>query len=133
MLKFCKDNVNELKTFLYHSNDTHDAEIKCVEYDMGKDALKIKLYNPIFKTTIDINFCDVGILFAVKGDWNGRRDTVLALAVEEDFSILQNDLIKQDRLEDSLHLCFQMFSGEEWHIVSKDIEIEKSFVKDKVQ
>lgn len=133
MPKFQKDNISELKAFLYHSSDVHDAKIKTVEYNISEDILKIKLYNPIFKTAIGLSFHDVGVFLRARGDWHGKRDTVLALTVEEDFSILQNDLIKQNRLEDSLHLCFQMFSGEEWHIVSKEVEIEKPFVKDEVQ
>ena len=64
-------------------------------------------------------------MFAIKGDWSENRETIISLTAEEDFSYLQNYNIKHSEyMEDSLYLLFQMFSGDELHIVSKEVIIE---------
>lgn len=59
-------------------------------------------------------------------DWPGDRTTVLSLTVEEDFSYLQNhQLLKQCKYtKDDLYFLVQMFSGDELHIVSKEVIAE---------
>ena len=124
MPRFNKNNIKELKEFLYNSYD-HDAKLKNAKYDSGEDSLKIELYNPIFKVKIDLTFHNIGIVFSVKGEWSGNRETIISLTVEEDFSYLQNYLLKHNEyMEDSLYLLFQMFSGDELHIVSKEVIVE---------
>ena len=124
MPRFNKNNIKELKEFLYNSYD-HDAKLKNAKYDSGEDSLKIELFNPIFEVKITLTFHNIGIAFAVKGEWTGSRETIISLTVEEDFSYLQNYLLKHsDYMEDSLYLLFQMFSGDELHIVSKEVVVE---------
>ena len=125
MPRFNKNNIEELKEFLYNSHD-HDAKLKNAKYDSGEDSLKIELYNPIFKVKIDLTFHNIGIAFAVKGEWTGSRETIISLTVEDDFSYLHNYIKKYSEcIEDSLYLLFQMFSGDELHIVAKEVTVER--------
>ncbi len=124
MPRFNKNNIKELKEFLYNGY-YHDAKLKNAHYDSGEDSLKFELYNPIFKVKINLTFHNIGIAFAVKGEWTGSRETIVSLTVEEDFSYLQNYLLKHSEyMEDSLYLLFQMFSGDELHIVSREVIVE---------
>ena len=124
MPRYNKNNIKELKEYLYNSY-VHDAKLKNIKYDCMEDRVEIELFNPIFDVKILLTFLNIGITFSVKGDWSGNRETISSLTAEEDFSYLQNYLIKHSEyMEDSLYLLFQMFSGDELHIVSKEVIIE---------
>lgn len=124
MPRFNKNNIEELKEFLYNSY-AHDAKLGNVEYKCGEDTIKIELFNPIFNVRINLTFYNIEIAFAIKGNWCGSRETINSLTVEEDFSYLQNYLSNHSEgIEGSLYLLFQMFSGDELHIVSKEVNIE---------
>lgn len=125
MPRYNKNSLKELKAFLYNSC-IHDANLANVEYNCKEDRIKIKLVNPIFGVQIDLIFLNIGLALVTKGDWPGDRATVLSLTVEEDFSYLQNhQLLKPcEYMKDSLYLLFQMFSGDELHIVSKEVIAE---------
>lgn len=127
MPKYKKSNIKELREFLYHSYD-HDAKFKSVIYDYSEGNLKIALFNPFFDVEIDLIFFNVEMTLAVKGDWSKDRETVISITAEEDFSYLQNYLIKRSEwMEDSLYMMFQMLSGDELHVVSKEVMIEKYY------
>lgn len=124
MPRYNKNNVIELKEYLCNSN-VHDAKLKSIKYDCSEDSLKIELFNPIFNVNIDLTFLNIGITLTVKGEWSENRETIISLTTEEDFSYLHNHLLKRKEcMEDSLYLLFQMFSGDELHIVSKEVIIE---------
>ena len=124
MSKYTKSNVEELKAFLYNSY-VHDANLGTVEYSCKEDSIKIELFNPIFDVKIDLTFLNIGIALSIKGDWPGNRATIISLTVEDDFSYLRNCLLKSSEyMEGSLYLLFQMFSGDELHIVSKEVIVE---------
>lgn len=124
MPRYNKNNTKELKEFLCNSY-VHDAKLEKVKYDCREDNIKIELFNPISDIKIDLTFLNIEIALAIKGEWSGNRDTIISLTVEEDFSYLQNYLLKHSEyMEDSLYLLFQMFSGDEVHIVSKEVIAE---------
>ena len=124
MPRFNKSNTKELKEFLYNSH-VHDAKLKNFKYDCREDNIKIELLNPITDVKIDLTFLNIGIALTIKGEWSGNRETINSLTVEEDFSYLQNHLLKNgEYMEDALYLLFQMFSGDEVHIVSKEVIVE---------
>ena len=124
MSRFNKDNIKELKEHIYNSY-AHDAKIENIGYKCGDDSLKIELYNPIFKVKIELTFHSIGVALAVKGEWDGNREIILSLTVEENFSYLQTYLPNYREYNgNSLYLLFQMFSGDELHIVSKEITVE---------
>ena len=124
MPKFCKNKIKGLKELLYNSY-AHDAQLKKVEYACEKECIKFELFNPIFNVRIDITFYNISVAFAIKGKEYGSRETINSLTVEEDFSYLQNYIPNCDEcIEDSIYLLFQMFSGDEFHIVSKEVFVE---------
>lgn len=125
MPRYNKNSVKELKALLCNSY-IHDANLENVEYNCKEDRIKIKLVNPIFGVQIDLIFLNIGLALVTKGDWPGDRTTVLSLTVEEDLSYLQNhQLLKQCKYtKDDLYYLVQMFSGDELHIVSKEVIAE---------
>lgn len=123
MPRYNKNNVKELKELLYNSY-VHDAELGNAEFDFKEDSIKITLSNPIFGAKIDFTFLNIETALTIKGDWQGDRATIVSLTVEEDFSYLQKYLTKHGEYMDSLYLLFQTFSGNELHIVSKEVIVE---------
>lgn len=124
MPKFSKNNIDELNRFLYDSC-VHDAKLESIKYNGIQDSTKIELFNPISNTRIYLTLLDTGVALATKGVWPGDRETILSLTVEEDFSYLQNYISGQHECtEEYLYLLFQTFSGDELHVISKEIIIE---------
>ena len=124
MPRFNKNNTQELKELLYNSC-VHDAKLEKVEYKCGEDSIKIELFNPIFNVKMVLTFQNIEPALAIKGKEHGSSETIISLTVEEDFSYLQTYLPKHcECMESSLYLLFQMFSGEELHIVSKEVVVE---------
>lgn len=124
MSRFDKNNTKQLKEFLYNSC-VHDAKIENIEYKCGEDSIIIELFHSFFNVKIDLLFHNIEIALAIKGKEHGSRETILSLTVEEDFSYLQNYIpIHREGVEDALYLLFQMFSGDELHIVSKEVIVE---------
>ncbi|MBR4579264.1 MAG: hypothetical protein IKO22_06620 [Oscillospiraceae bacterium] len=124
MPRFNKNSIKELKEFLYNSY-AHDAKLENVKYNSKEDSIQIELFNPIFNVKYDVTFLNIGIALAVKGEWPGSHETILSLTVEENYSYLRKFRLKgSEHFEDSLYLLFQMFSGDELHIVSKEVVIE---------
>ena len=125
MLRFDKNNIKELKELFYNSC-VHDAKLKNVIYKYGKNSIKVELFNPTFNIKIALIFHNVVIAFTIKGKAHGSQETIISLTAEEDFSYLQTYLPKCGECiqDDSLYLLFQMFSGDELHIVSKEVMVE---------
>lgn len=124
MPRYNKNNTKELKAFLYNSC-VHDAELKNIRYDCGGDSIVIELYNPISHIGMNLTFRGIIIALAIKGEWQGSRTTIISLTAEDDFSYLQNYLKEYSEYsKDALYLLFQMFSGDEMHIVSNEVIIE---------
>ena len=74
---------------------------------------------------IDLTFYNVGLVLAIKGTEYGSHETLISLTMEEDFSYLQAYLTKYSKcIEGSLYLLFQMFSGDEFHVVSKEVIVD---------
>lgn len=121
---FNNDELANLKKYLYYSY-IHDSKVQSVDYDAETRILKISSFNPIYNVKIDFIFKDVKINLLINCIGFGKRKTILSLTVEEDFSYLKEfTSICGDYLNDSIYMVFQMFSGDEWHIVSKSVSIE---------
>ena len=124
MPKFSKSNMKELKKLLYNSC-VHDASMENLEYRCREDCIKIELLHPYFNYQLDMTFHNIELVFAKKGQELGSRETVISLTVEEDYSYLQTYLSKCNEYpENALYLLFQMLSGDELHIVSKEVTVE---------
>lgn len=89
------------------------------------NSIEIELYNTFFNVGMNLIFRNVEIALAVKGKEYGSSETILSLTAEEDFTYLKKYLSDCDESVDSnLYLLFRMFSGDELHIVSKEVIIE---------
>lgn len=123
--QFDRSQMGELKDYLYHS-DIHDAQIETFRYDREGRILTVETVNPIHNVRIDMIFKEVKVFLSISGNEFGRRETILSLTVEEDYSCLQNCAqVCGDCFDDSLYLLFQMFSGDELHIICEKVFIEK--------
>lgn len=121
MQKFNKSNVNELKDFIYYGF-AHDALLKEFTCDGNGESARIEFFHPYFKIKTTMVFNDIEVVLATKGNWGGERGSISSLTVEDDFSYLQTYLPTHSGYsEDSLYLLFQMFSGDELHIVAKEV------------
>ena len=124
MLAFEKSNANLLKELLYRSY-VHDAKLESIRYDSEDKCIKIALTNSTFGVAYDLTFKNVEIALAIKGKEYGSSETLVSLTVEKDFSYLQVYIPKCGAFaQDSLYLLFQMFSGDELHIVAQEVLIE---------
>ena len=124
MPRFNKYNVKDLKEVIYNSY-IHDAKLESIRYESEKNCLIVETVNLFFGSRINLTFCNVGSLLAIRGNDFGSRETIISLTVEDDFSIFQKNIPKYgDSTSNSLYLLFQMFSGDELHIVSREVIIE---------
>ena len=124
MQRFNKSQIKNLKDCIYMSN-IHDARLEDSRYDRGQKTLYIKAVNPIHNVGISMIFVDVKVMISIIGNELGCSKTILSLTVEEDYSIMQDyTRICGERLDDSLYLLFQMFSGDELHIVFRELVID---------
>ena len=124
MSKYNKHNTNELRNFLFICG-AHDSRIANIEYNYGDDKMTVHLDNPYNKTKISLTFIGVDLVLSIKGKEYGRCDDVNSLTLEEDYKYLYSYLANRFFIsfisEESLYLLFQMFSGTELHIISKEI------------
>lgn len=127
MPRFDKFQIKELKDYLYKSN-IHDGRFKYSHYDREKKMLSIDVINPIYNVEINFVFYGVKIIIPIIGNEQGSRETILSLTVEEDdYPHIDNCTEKcEGSIDNSLYLLFQMFSGDELHVISKGVFINIS-------
>lgn len=124
MLQFNSLQTKELKNFIHKSN-IHDAKVKDIRYDRQNKRLVIETINLTQNTGFKFTFVEPRLILSISGNWQGSYETILSLTVEEDSSYLENNvLIYDNKLNESLYLLFQMFSGDELHIVSAEVLID---------
>ena len=124
MQKFKYDQIQSLQEFLYCSC-IHDAKFISFIYDYNRKNITIEAINAIVKTKISILFKNVDIVFAFKGNEFGDRETISSLCVEKNSSFLENSILKFKQMsKDYLYLVFEMFSGDEIHIISQEVHFE---------
>lgn len=124
MPKFDRLQIEALKEYLYYSY-VHDSKIDTLGYDKEKKNLVIELVNPIFGDRICLSFEKVKVVLSISGNEFENGETIISLTAEEDYSYLQNCTgVCVDNLFDYIYLLFQMFSGNELHIVCEKVFIE---------
>ena len=129
MPKFNRSSIDDLKKYIYCSN-VHDAKIETMSYDIEKKIFMIRAVNSIYGEEINFFFNEVKNILFVSGNEMGNRETIISLTVEEDSSyrsLFTN--MCSDCLSKSIYLLFQMFSGDELHILSKNVLIDKCDMK----
>lgn len=124
MLRFNSTETKALNDFLYNSY-IHDAKLENLSYNHIDNNLRINAFNPIFNVNFKFVFWNVETVFATKGDWLfGNTKEINSLTVENDFLYLRKYIPKYDKnIEDFLYLVFQTFSGDEIHVVCKEISV----------
>ncbi len=124
MPKYDNSQIDDLKKYIYCSN-VHDAKIETMSYDIEKKFFMIRAVNSIYGEEINFFFNEVNNILFVNGNGMGSHETIISLTVEEDCSyrsLFTN--MCSDGLYNSIYLLFQMFSGDELHILSKNVLID---------
>lgn len=124
MQQFDLANKEKFKKWLYFSS-IHDSEIENVQYDSCKSTLVLKISNAIDKVHFQMTFVGVKKLLFINEDRWGDDQSVSSLTVEDDYtpiSALNGPSPVSD--EKNLYLVFQMFSGNELHILVEKLLIE---------
>jgi len=105
-----------------HTCYIYDARICGFKYDREKEMLTMDMFNPAFQVQIQFVFESVTAFLSVVGGWGGDPNTIHSLSVEENSVFFRNYRVACSNLPtDSLYLLFQMFSGDELHIVAERV------------
>lgn len=124
MLLFSRENVEELRKFLYHSK-THDAKIKVLNYDIENKTLALELFNVIFDIKYLFTFRGVSAVMNLEGNEYGSNHEVWYMTVEDDYSLLEEYMERYKIPKDDVtYFCIGMFSGGEMHILAKEVYVE---------
>ena len=119
-----KSDIQKLKEYLYYSQ-IHDSIIESVKYNIKDEKLDIKAAIPMNGEKIHIAFSDVLFFLTACGNGYGANDTILSLTVEDDLSYPEECMQTCGvDFDDSVYVLFQMFSGKEIHVVSRNVSIE---------
>lgn len=125
MLKFDKTCKNELKNFIFESN-IHDARLMDLQYDNRQKTMSVKVVSSIYNKAMLLLFQNIQIISYIKGDELGDANTILSLTIEDDYSqITDGRRLLKNVQNDCIYFLFQMFSGDELHIISKEVLIKK--------
>lgn len=121
MPQFDKCKKEDLKNYLFYSN-VHDAIIETIQYDHAQDTLIVKSVNRIYNDRINLFFDKVKCITFIKGKEMGDSQKILSLTIEEKTQF-QNHFPAEYLVffDDSIYLLFQMFSGDELHIVAESV------------
>lgn len=121
MTQFDKKQEEDLKDFLFNSN-IHDSIIESVQFNEQHDMLIIQSLNRIYNERIVIMFDRIKCVTYIKGNESENNKIILSLTVEEKSQYQKH--FHEDCLaflNNSVYLLFQMFSGDELHIVSERV------------
>ena len=127
MFEFNKLKTKDLKNWLYKSH-VHDAQIHCITYNPINQTLLLEIFNPMLSTKMHFSFCEIKLVLYTKNTSESivrSIDAINSLTVEEDVTSLCAHLdMRDDYCTNYLYLLFQLFSGDELHIVSKRVFVE---------
>ncbi len=125
MHQFSLTEKEELKKYLYYSS-IHDSIIEKTQYDNSKDTLTLRISNPIDGVRYQMTFAGIRIMLLINGYTWGNDNSVSSLTVEENYEQIKA-LCEPDMNppNEYLYLVFQMFSGNELHILLEELSIEE--------
>ena len=112
-------NVSDLIEFL-RGTSIHDSIIENYNYTGDNNRFDLRVFNPIFKEKMNFVFNGVECLKFLRGHEIGCSKTINSLTVEDSCSELCYGA------ENMIYLLFQMFSGDELHIVFESLYVEQS-------
>ena len=117
-------NGSSYRTYNRECRCVHDAEVINGNLNWSGDSIKLELFHAYFGVKTTFTFYTIDIAFAIKGKEFGSRNAIYSFTIKEDFSYLQKYIPACSGYDDSLYLLFQMFSGDEIHVVAKEVEVE---------
>ncbi len=121
MERFNCTNKKELDNFLYYSK-THDGVFKQICYDPMQKQMEVSIKNDCWGGGLNITFVNIKrVLFVNDNKW-GNNEEILSLTIEDDKELLK-DYTDFD-MNNYIYLVFQMFSGNEIHILSEEVLAE---------
>lgn len=114
-----------MRDYLYKSA-VHDSHFKDIVYDPLQHIVKVVLFNPILGKTITINFLKVKLLLSISDNKWGADQSISSLTLEsiEQASVTFPMVNKRD-LERNVYLLFQLFSGNEIHIIAEYVSFDE--------
>lgn len=125
MHQFSFMKKEELKKYLYFSS-IHDSIIERVQYDNSKDILTLRIYNPIDRVHYQMTFAGIRMMLFINGYKWGNDNSISSLTVEENCEKIKALYEPgMDSPKEYLYLVFQMFSGNELHILLDELSIEE--------
>lgn len=125
MHQFSLTEKEELKKYLYFSS-IHDSIIEKVQYDNSKDMLTLRISNPIDGAYYQMTFTGIRIMLFINGYKWGNDNSISSLTVEENYEQIKSLCEPSiNPLNKYLYLVFQMFSGNELHILLDELSIEE--------
>ncbi len=128
MSYFSMKEKTELVRYLRSVVSIHDADLRQIWYDPSEKTLKIVLYNSIYKSEVRMQFYGVCLFLSTGFDpWGMTNQTVSVLVLEEE-DILIAETFKQfhQSVSNKLHFLFELFSGNQIHIVAENIAISET-------
>lgn len=118
---YTKENAKELVHYL-RASFFHDASFAELSYSKEHKNLTVQLVNDIYNKTICLMCKGVHIFLSIDSDRWGKDETILGLTVADDYLLFSTFLLQYElNIDNSIHLCFQMFSGNEIHIVCEEV------------
>ena len=125
MIKFDKSQYNALRTFLLASY-VHDAQIEKFNYDHDVGTLYICAMNHFYRKKYRFSFLGLKSILFVNNHQYGSYETINSLTVEDNTTLTESPVyISDDHHSQYLYLLFQLISGDEIHIVSREVIIEE--------
>lgn len=117
--------LHELHDYLYMSA-VHDSRFKDIGYDPSQHVVKMILFNQILEKVISISFLNVKLLLSISDDKWGSDQSISSLTIEdiEQATDIFPKVDKRD-LDGCIYLLFQLFSGNEIHIISKYVSFDE--------
>lgn len=107
------------------ASSIHDSRFEKIQIDNERRFLKTTTFNPIDKVKMEMVFSDVILLLSINDNKWGEDASIIDLTINEDYSFAENLLPEQHALKnDYFHFVFQMFSGNEIHILSSELVVK---------
>ena len=125
--RFCKENLTDFKTFLYHAIGVHDAEIQEYIHNVVTGEISFSTTNKYTKINMHWRVLGVSVVVWTSGPEIGQNGSINYAGVEEDYSCpVRYSTFENDDLHDCVYMLFEMFSGDQLHIVSEEVFVEET-------
>ena len=123
---FNRLQIENLEKYIFNSY-IHDAKILSFKYDIAEKIINIETLNENFAYKINFIFYNVKFFLSTSGHAYGSSETILSLTLEKNSAFLKDLMqICKHNVNDCIYLLFQLFSGDELHIVFETVSIDQS-------